>query len=166
MQSTLSRINDTISPPVIFFVDETKDVQDIVDTTSTYNEPVKEKESELEMVNEKKAEEALTTEQSMDIQPPIEKEHNIESQLPLVITPTQKEHTEIGKEKPEKKVEVKKDEEKKTKTKKKINVEDDDDDSIRIKGPIDLDNLSASELMEIATIMQSRAQKKRLKEQK
>lgn len=47
--------------------------------------------------------------------------------------------------------------------KKEKTIANDDDDSISIIGPIDVDNKSASELMEIATVMQSRAQKKRLK---
>lgn len=42
----------------------------------------------------------------------------------------------------------------------------DDDDSIIITFPIDIDELSASELMEIAIVMQSQAQKKRLKQQR
>lgn len=42
-------------------------------------------------------------------------------------------------------------------------IADDDDDSISIQGPINVDKLSTSELMEIVTIMQSWAQKKRLK---
>lgn len=55
------------------------------------------------------------------------------------------------------------DEKEKAKVKKQI---DDEDDSIGIKEPIDVDNTSASKLMEITIVMQSRAQKKRLKEQR
>ncbi|XP_059077885.1 uncharacterized protein LOC131876484 [Cryptomeria japonica] len=157
---------DTISPPIIFFMDETKDVEDTIDTTGTYNELVKEKEQESNMVKDKKAEEAPTTEQSVDMPPPPVKEHNVESQLPPVIKPTQEEHTEIGKDKPEKKTEENKDKEKKMEKQKKTTVEGDDDDSISIKGPIDMDNLSDYELMEISTAMQSKAQKKRFKENK
>lgn len=50
-------------------------------------------------------------------------------------------------------------------SKKKIIVVDDDDDFVRIKGPIEMENLSSSQLMEIAQGMQSRAHKKRMKEQ-
>lgn len=43
---------------------------------------------------------------------------------------------------------------------------DEDDDSLGIIGPIYVDRMSASKLMKIATIMQSKVQKKRLKEQR
>lgn len=95
---------------------------------------------------------------------------------------TQEEQTkaEQEKEKPEKEVVVKaskqKKEEEKEKNGEKIPAEkekaiaklqfDDEDDSIGIKGPIDVENMSASKLMEIAIVMQSRAQKNRLKEQR
>ncbi|XP_059067731.1 uncharacterized protein LOC131858498 [Cryptomeria japonica] len=89
--------DDTISPPIIFFVDETKDVQDTINIIGTNNELVKEKEQEPDMVKEQKEEEALTAEQSMDMQPPPVKKHNVESQLPPVITPTQEEQIETEK---------------------------------------------------------------------
>lgn len=129
MKSILTRIR------VALFVD---DNEDIVNTTGTNNEP--------DMVEEQKAKEAPTTKQSVDMQPPPVKEHTVESHIPLIITTTQKEQTEMGKEKPEKKLEEKKDEEKKTKEKKKTLIDDDDDDedSASIKGPRVMDNLSAS----------------------
>ncbi|XP_057826103.2 uncharacterized protein LOC131037880 [Cryptomeria japonica] len=49
-------------------------------------------------------------------------------------------------------------------SKKKVDDET-DNDSIIIQGPLDMDNLSATELMNIATVMQSHSQKKRLLEQ-
>ncbi|XP_059064624.1 uncharacterized protein LOC131856734 [Cryptomeria japonica] len=82
---------------------------------------------------------------------------------------------EIEEEKTEKeeKTDKKDEEEKKIEEKetlfqisnKKIIIDDDDDDLVSINGPIDMDNLSSSQLMKIAQAMQSRAQKKRLKEQ-
>lgn len=152
--------DDTSSPQVIFFIDETEQIQDIVDTTGNVIELVKKTKQQPDIVEKQIEEEAMVTEPSVDIQPPPEKEHKVESQLPLVTTTTQEEQIEI--EKTKKKVEEKNDEEGKAKEKKKI---DDDDDLINIKGPIDVDNLSAFELMDIAIVMQSRAQKKRLKEQ-
>ncbi|XP_059069828.1 uncharacterized protein LOC131859785 [Cryptomeria japonica] len=49
-------------------------------------------------------------------------------------------------------------------SKKKI-VDEDDDNAISIQGPINMDIMSSTELMEIATAMQSQARKKRMKEQ-
>lgn len=86
----------------------------------------------------------------------------------------------IEKENDEKEIEVKetkqkRDEEKEKikekiadeKKKEKVNQQiDDGDDSIGIKGLIDVENMSTSELMEIATLMKYRAQKKILKEQR
>ncbi|XP_059068496.1 uncharacterized protein LOC131859002 [Cryptomeria japonica] len=49
-------------------------------------------------------------------------------------------------------------------SKKKID-DDEDDDALSIQGPINMDMLSSTELMEISTAMQSREKKKRMKEQ-
>lgn len=43
---------------------------------------------------------------------------------------------------------------------------EDDDDSLDVLGPINVDNMSTSEMMNIASVMQSIAHKKRLKEQR
>lgn len=98
----------------------------------------------------------------MDIQPPSVEGH-IEKQLPPVTKTTLEDQLDKEKEKIEKTTK-KKDEKEKAKVKQQT--DDDDDDSINIQGPIDVDKLSAYELMEIASVMQSRAQKKRLKEQR
>lgn len=45
-------------------------------------------------------------------------------------------------------------------------LDEDDDDSLSISGPIDMNNLSVSEMMKIANVMQFRVHKKRLKEQR
>ncbi|XP_059074838.1 RNA polymerase II degradation factor 1-like [Cryptomeria japonica] len=45
-------------------------------------------------------------------------------------------------------------------------IDEDDDDSLNILGTIDVDNMSTSKMMNIANVMQSRAHKKRRKEQK
>ncbi|XP_059066404.1 histone H2A.Z-specific chaperone CHZ1-like [Cryptomeria japonica] len=121
------------------------------------------------MAEEKKAEEAPTTEQSVDMQPPSVKEHHVESQLPLVTSTPQKEQTKSGKEKPEEKSVEKKEKEEKIdnkdqEKKNKTLIDDGDEDSVSIKGPIDMDNLSSFELIEIDTSMQSHTHKKRLKE--
>lgn len=44
--------------------------------------------------------------------------------------------------------------------------DEDDDDSLGISRPIIVDNMSTSKMMKIASVMQSRAHKKRLKEQR
>ncbi|XP_057830667.2 uncharacterized protein LOC131041558 [Cryptomeria japonica] len=49
-------------------------------------------------------------------------------------------------------------------SKKKID-DDEDDDALSIQGPLNMDMLSSTKLMEIATAMKSRAKKKRMKEQ-
>lgn len=69
----------------------------------------------------------------------------------------------------------KKEEKKTVKTKPKVTplsldyknkiMDEDDDDAISIQGPINMDMLSSTELMEIVTTMQSQAKKKRMKEQ-
>lgn len=126
-------------------------------------------DSQKDMVEEKKVEEALTTEQNMEMQPPPIKEHHVEIQLTPVTTKTQKEQTKTGKEKIEdEKIEKKEKTDNKDREKKKKTLMDDDDDEdfVSIKGPIDMDSLSSSELMEITTAMQSCAHKKRLKEHK
>lgn len=145
--------DDTSSPSVIIFVDETEEIQDTVDTTGNDIKPVKETKQQPDIVGEQIAEEASTTKPSVDMQSPLIKDHIVESQLPPITTTAQEEQTET--KKTEKKAEEKKDDEEKEKEKKKT--DDNDDDSINIKGPIDMENLSASKLMEIATVMQSRA---------
>lgn len=50
-------------------------------------------------------------------------------------------------------------------SKKKVFAEEDDDDALSIQGPLDMDKLSYTKLMEIATTMKSWAKKKRMKEQ-
>ncbi|XP_057847461.2 actin cytoskeleton-regulatory complex protein PAN1-like [Cryptomeria japonica] len=107
--------------------------QDVNNEDTNVNDAIN--DSQKVMAEEKKAEEASATEQSVEMQPPLVK----------------KEQLETGKEKPENKSEEKKDEEKKTK------IDDDDKEFVSIKGPIDMDNLSSFELMDIATTMQSRA---------
>ncbi|XP_059078226.1 uncharacterized protein LOC131876767 [Cryptomeria japonica] len=102
--------------------------------------------------NKDETKEAPINEPSVDIQPPPEKEHQVENQLSPVTTTTEEEETKAEKEKlekkdeekekldkwdGEKKTEVKKDEEEKAMKKDKAFV--DDDDSISITGPIDVD---------------------------
>lgn len=80
--------DDTSSPPVIFFVDETKEIQDTVGTTSKDIYPVKKTEQQSDIVGEQIVEEAPVTKQSVDIQPPSTKDHIVESQLPSVTSTT------------------------------------------------------------------------------
>ncbi|XP_059065741.1 uncharacterized protein LOC131857340 [Cryptomeria japonica] len=146
-------------------------------------------ESQKEKIDDKKDEEAPLNFQPIDNQPPSVKEsinekkdeaasvneQNVDNQPPPVKDTTEKD--KIEKEKTKKvKVEKKETEEKRTRekkttpkitpeSKKKI-IDDDDDVSVSIKGPIDMDNLSSSQLMEIARAMKSRAQNKRMKEQR
>lgn len=108
-------------------------------------------DSQKEKTNEKTEEEVPVNKQNVEIQPP------------LVKDTTKEEKT---KEDKTKKVKMEKDEvEKKESKEKKIIDDDDDDNSVSIKGPIDMDNLSYSQLMEIAIAMQYRTQNKRMNEQ-
>ncbi|XP_059068738.1 uncharacterized protein LOC131859188 [Cryptomeria japonica] len=101
-------------------------------------------DSQKENIDENKVEEAPVNEK------------NVETQPSLVKDTTKQDKTEKNKSEKEK-TEKKETEEKKI-------IDDDDDDSISIKAPIDMDNPSSSQLMEIATIIQSRDQKKRMEE--
>lgn len=115
---------------------------------------------------------------------PLEDNQIVDTQLPLVtdINEDKKEekNEETEKEKEEGKTDNKEGREEnkveKTKpiktplsldSKKKVvdEEDDDDDDALSIQGPLDMDKLSSIELMEIATSMQSRDKKKRMKEQ-
>lgn len=116
--------------------------------------------------------EILTTQRGMDIPPA--KELPVKPQLLLVSQAPQKESdekfdTQISEQ-------VTKKEQEKEKINKVTSIEpikslviqqiDDDDNSLGISGPKIVDNMSASEMMKIALVMQSRTQKKRLKEQR
>lgn len=117
--------------------------------------------------------EISTTQPGVDIPPA--KEQPVKPQIPPVSQATQKESdekvdTQISEQETE-------NEQEKEKINKVTSAEpvkslviqqtdEDDDDSLGISGPIIVDNTSASEIMNIATVMQSRAHKKRLKEQR
>lgn len=120
---------------------------------------------------EKKDEEPPIENQSVDTQPPPKKDNNEEKQ-------EEEKNEEIEKEKEEEKTENKEGtkENKAENTepivtplsldfKKKVVDEEDDDDALSIQGPLDMDKLSSTKLMEIATAMQSQAKKKSMKEQ-
>lgn len=114
-----------------------------------------------------------TTQPRVDIPPPLAKEQPVKPQLVSQDTqeePTEQvvDHTSVQVKEKEQKEETIKMEKivEPVKSLVKQQTNEDDDDSLGIIGPIDVDSMSASKLMKIATVMQSRAQKKRLKEQR
>ncbi|XP_059071576.1 uncharacterized protein LOC131868124 [Cryptomeria japonica] len=93
---------------------------------------------------------------------------NVEQSLTTNVEQTKEKLVKIDEKLKDEEMEKEKHEQKVTSrslTSKKIIDDDEDDDTISIQGPINMDMLSPIELMEIASAMQSKAQKKIMKAQ-